>query len=328
MSVDLFLKLFTLFVVVGIGYGAARAGLTGGVVGLRTLSNIGFLVFVPGLLFRTTATVNLAALPWRLLAAFFVPLLLWALGVWAWQRRRMVPGTDDPAAPATRAVTLSFGNSVQVGLPFAAALFGEEGLRLHVALVSLHALLLLSPFTVLAEADRARAAARHTGALAIGETLLTIARQTLVHPVVLPVLLGMAWNLGGLALPQWLDSVLQMLGQGAVPLCLVLIGVALDQYGLGPRWSVPAGMAALKLLVLPALVAVSGVLVFHLDGLPLSVLVMAAALPVGSNALLFAQRYRVLEGEASAVIVLSTAGFALTAPLWLMVLAWWRVAGG
>ena len=31
---------------------------------------------------------------------------------------------------------------------------GEEGLRLHVALVSLHALLLLSPFTVLAEADR------------------------------------------------------------------------------------------------------------------------------------------------------------------------------
>jgi predicted permease len=72
---------------------------------------------------------------------------------------------------------------------------------------------------------------------------------------------------------------------------------------------------------------VCGVGVFHLDGLPLSVLVMAAALPVGSNALLFAQRYRTLEGEASAVIVLSTAGFALTAPLWLSVLAWWRVAG-
>ena len=328
MSVELFLKLWTLFAVVGIGFGAARAGLTGGTVGLRTLSNIAFLVFVPGLLFRTTATVDLAALPWRLLAAFFVPLLLWALGVWAWQRWRGVSGSDDPAAPATRAVTLSFGNTVQVGLPFAAALFGEEGLRLHVALVSLHALLLLSPFTVLAEADRARAAARHTGALAIGETLLTIARQTLIHPVVLPVLLGLAWNLGGLALPPWIDSLLQMLGQGAVPLCLVLIGVSLDQYGLGPRWSVPAGMAVLKLLLLPALVGVSGVLVFHLDGVPLSVLVMAAALPVGSNALLFAQRYRVLEGEASAVIVLSTAGFALTAPLWLAVLAGWRHTGG
>jgi malonate transporter and related proteins len=327
MSVDLFLKLFTLFVVGGIGYGAARAGLTGGAAGLRTLSNIGFMVFLPGLLFRTTATVNLAALPWRLVAAFFGPLLLWALGVWAWQRWHRVPGTDDPAAPAIRAVTLSFGNTVQLGLPFAAALFGEEGLRLHVALVSLHALLLLGPFTVLAEVDRARAAARHTGALAIGQTLLTIARQTLIHPVVLPVLLGLAWNLVGLALPQWLDSVLQMLGQGAVPLCLVLIGVSLDQYGLGPRWSAVAGLAALKLLLLPALVATSGVLVFHLDGVALSVLVMAAALPAGSNTLLFAQRYRVLEGEASAVIVLSTAGFALTAPLWLSALAWWRTVG-
>jgi malonate transporter and related proteins len=91
---------------------------------------------------------------------------------------------------------------------------------------------------------------------------------------------------------------------------------------------VPLGMAVLKLLLLPGLVGACGVWVFHLDGVPLSVLVMAAALPVGSNALLFAQRYQVLEGETSAVIVLSTAGFALTAPLWLAVLAWWRAAGG
>lgn len=328
MSVELFLKLLTLFVVVGIGYGVARAGLTGGTVGLRTLSNIGFMVFVPGLLFRTTATMDLAAMPWRLLVAFFCPLLLWGLACWAWQRWRSRATDADPAWPAVRAVTLSFGNSVQVGLPFSAALFGEAGLRLHVALVSLHALLLLSPFTVLAEIDRARAAARHMGGVSLGETLLTVVRQTVVHPVVLPVLLGLAWNLGGLTLPPWIDGVLQMLGQGAVPLCLVLIGVALDQHGLGPRWSVPARMAVLKLVLLPALVAVSGVLVFRLDGLPLSVLVMAAALPVGSNALLFAQRYQVGEGEASAVIVLSTAGFALTAPLWLWALSRWARVGG
>lgn len=48
--------------------------------------------------------------------------------------------------------------------------------------------------------------------------------------------------------------------------------LSLDQYGLGPRWSVPAGMAVLKLLLLPALVGACGVWVFHLDGVPLSVL--------------------------------------------------------
>ena len=55
--------------------------------------------------------------------------------------------------------------------------------------------------------------------------------------------------------------------------------------------------------------------------LTLAVLVMMAALPVGTNALLFAQRYAVLEAEATAAIVASTFAFVATAGLWLTVLA-------
>ena len=44
--------------------------------------------------------------------------------------------------------------------------------------------------------------------------------------------------------------------------------------------------AALKLLVLPALVLVIGRWVIGLQGLPLAVVVMMAAMPVGSNALI------------------------------------------
>jgi malonate transporter len=51
------------------------------------------------------------------------------------------------------------------------------------------------------------------------------------------------------------------------------------------------------------------------------VIVMAAALPTGSNALIFAQRYRSQEGETTAAIVASTLLFMLTAPLWLAVLS-------
>jgi predicted permease len=43
---------------------------------------------------------------------------------------------------------------------------------------------------------------------------------------------------------------------------------------------------------------------------------------VGSNALMFAQRYRTDEAEATAAIVVSTLGFAATAPLWLAALAY------
>jgi len=76
----------------------------------------------------------------------------------------------------------------------------------------------------------------------------------------------------------------------------------------------------LKLLVLPAVVLAIGHGLTGLSGLALSVVVMAAALPVGSNALIFSQRYETLEAEATAAIVFSTLGFVLTAPLWLAVL--------
>ena len=48
---------------------------------------------------------------------------------------------------------------------------------------------------------------------------------------------------------------------------------------------------------------------------------MMAAMPIGSNALIFSQRYGALEAETTAAIVVSTIAFMVTAPLWLAVLA-------
>jgi malonate transporter and related proteins len=82
------------------------------------------------------------------------------------------------------------------------------------------------------------------------------------------------------------------------------------------------GVAAVKLLVLPALVLAVAHLGFGLRGLPLAVLVMMAALPTGTNALVFAQRYQTQQAQASVAIVVSTLGFMASAGLWLLVLAW------
>lgn len=46
-----------------------------------------------------------------------------------------------------------------------------------------------------------------------------------------------------------------------------------------------------------------------------------AALPAGSNALIFSQRYDSQQVLTTTTIVLSTFGFVLTVPLWLAVLA-------
>ena len=46
--------------------------------------------------------------------------------------RRRPRGAGAVAGPSVRAITASFGNAVQIGIPLAAALYGETGLALHV----------------------------------------------------------------------------------------------------------------------------------------------------------------------------------------------------
>ena len=332
MTLAVLAKLAAIFITIALGWIAARKGwldaavdadgrgdgvMAGAARGqaARVLANAAFVIFVPALLFRTMARIDFAHLPWRTVAAYLMPMVVFVLCVQRWQRARTA--ALGPAAATSRSVTATYGNAVQLGIPLAAALYGEAGLALHVAIVSVHGLVLLTLATVLVELDLAR----HDHGASMAATLRHTVRQTLLHPVVLPVLLGIAWNFGGLGLHPAIDEMLLGLGAAAVPLCLVLIGVSLAAYGFGRAWGGVIEIALLKLLVFPALVLAAAHWGFGLSGVPLGVLVMMAALPSGSNSLIFAQRYGVLEAEATASIVATTAAFVTTAWLWLWLLS-------
>lgn len=327
MTVAVFYKLLAIMAVVALGYLAGRLRWLGKpeVDPARVLSAAAFYIFVPALLFRTTARVDLHALPWRILAAYFLPAVALLLAAYAHQKRQRRDNAAMPvAAPSVRAISVTFGNSVQLGIPMASAVFGEAGLALHLILVSVHALVLLSLDTALVEMDLARDKARSEAAAGLVATLLGTLRNTVVHPVVLPVLAGLGWNLTGFGLPDGVDATLQLLGSAVVPLCLVLIGLSLAYGGTRGHLRGALWVSLVKLLVLPALVLAVAHWGFGLGGLPLAVMVMMAATPVGTNALIFAQRYRSLEVETTTAILLSTLVFMLSAPAWLAVLAWVR----
>ena len=326
-------KLAAIFVTVAIGWAAGRMrwlGAAGTVTDpARVLGHAAFYIFVPALLFRTTARLDRAHMPWVTLAAFFVPVLAMLVVVYGferWRRRGLraesvEAGEREAALPTSRTIAVVFGNTVQIGIPLAAGVFGEAGLGIHITLVSVHALVLLSVLTALVELDLARARARHDGTPRLVKTLASTVRNTVVHPVVLPVVVGLAWNFGGLELPAIVDETLVLLGTAVSPLCLVLIGLSLAYTRVVGAWRAAVGIAVSKLLVQPVLVLAVARLGFGLEGLPLAVVVMMATLPCGSNALIFAQRYAAHEAETTAAIVLSTFAFVATAPLWLAVLA-------
>src|SRR5690606_13402814 len=133
-------KLLAIFAVVALGWAVGRLRWLGRGAHddpARVLGFAAFYLFVPALLFRTTARLDFATLPGRTLAAFFVPALALLLAVYAGQRRVRRARGLPAAAPSVRAISASFGNTVQVGIPMAAALFGEAGLAVHIAIVSL-----------------------------------------------------------------------------------------------------------------------------------------------------------------------------------------------
>jgi predicted permease len=341
--VSLLLKLLGIFAIIGVGWVAGKTRMLGpGAAG--TLGAATFGLFTPALLFRTTATLDLSKLPWEILAAYYGPTMSILLLVYVWQRsRRSRPSlatatatgsatdsaTDSaagpadepsaPARPAVRALSVSFSNSAQLGIPVVTALFGAAGLAYHVTLVSLQALLLLSTGTILAEIDLARAQPLER---APWRTAASTARRAFIHPVVLPVVLGLAYNAVGLGIPGPVDEVLSTLGQAVVPVSLVTIGLTLAQYGLAGTALQAVILSAGKLVVQPTVVFAVAYWGFGLRGLPLTIAVLFGALPIGSNVLLFAQRYEVLEAETTAAIVTSTVAFLATGTAWLVLLSY------
>ena len=322
MTLAIFHKLLAIFLTVGLGYLAAHTRSFGEATPAvaRLLGNLALHVFIAALLFRTAARIDLAQLPWPVLMAYFVPSMAVLLAVALWQRRNAT--RDGPAAPAMRAVAATYGNAVQLGIPLSAALFGEKGLAIHITMVGVHGVMLLTLPTAIAELALARAHAQRHGAAPLWRVLLTTASHTLLHPVVLPIVAGLLWNLTGFGLHPVPDEVLQLLGSAVVPVCLVLIGITLQVHGIAGQWRAVLPVCLVKLVLMPAVVLVVAHWGSGLEGLPLAVVVMMAALPVGSNALIFAQRYGVLEGEATAGIVISTLAFVVTAWGWLAMLAW------
>ena len=154
MSVAVLFKLLAVLVTVALGWLAGRLRWLGEREAdpARVLAAAAFYIFVPALLFRTTARVDLGALPWRMLVAYFLPVVGLMLLVHAQQRRRRRHHPALPvAAPGVRAISVGFGNNVQMGIPMATAIFGEAGLGLHLMLVSVHALVLLAVTTALGE---------------------------------------------------------------------------------------------------------------------------------------------------------------------------------
>jgi malonate transporter and related proteins len=270
-----------------------------GVAGVKDLSNLVFLVLTPALLFRTMSKVQVQQLDFRPVAAYFIAVGLIFAGT------LVVCGFNRRAAVLALANT--FGNTVMIGIPLVSLAWGQAGLVTLFTLYTVHTALLLTSATLVLELAVARedAAAGRGAPRHIALTALAAVRNALLHPVPLPIIAALLFAQTGLVVPELIDRPLELLGNALAPTALVLVGATLAGTAVGAQWRRALGLAAVKNLLHPLLVALCGRLL-GLGGAPLAVMVAVASLPIGANVFLFSQRYRVAEDLITAAVGLST----------------------
>lgn len=295
-------------IVIGLLVGRARWL---GPAATRRLSGFAFFVLTPMLLFRAMSRVHVEQLDLQPALVYSTALALVFGGVVA------MLGVSRRSAVLALAVT--YGNSVMIGIPLVSLAWGEAGLVTLFTLIPTHSLLLLPAATVLVEFAAAREQAVHTPELAgrLWVVGLRAVHKSLVHPVPLPIIVGLVFAQTGLVIPPWLDLPMLWMGKAYGPLALFLVGVSLAGAAVGANLRAALLLTGIKNLLMPLLAGLLG-WAFGMTGLPLAVMIVTAGLPAGANGFLFSQRYGVEVAVTTAGVAVSTALSAFSVSLLLL----------
>ena len=266
---------------------------------LARFSGITFRFFIPCLLFASIyrAEISLLALA-RYWSGYFVPLLILFAVIALFAR------------PLT-ALTTVYANTVMVGIPLVVQTWGDAGLNIAVAVISLNSLTLFFTYALFA-------ALRGRGMTA-GKLVRDLG-NTLKNPIIFSLVIGAALNLLHVPIYGPLVESLALPGRAALPCSLLILGATLAGIPLRVQRRDQLQIALIclcKLLLIPYAVYLFAGNVLHLAPQTTGVLVLLAACPCGVNVLPFAQKSAADRQLVSAAIFLSTVIAVVTLPLWV-----------
>jgi malonate transporter and related proteins len=288
--------LLPVFGLVGLGYAAGRAGLLPRVA-VRALSRVLFDAAIPLMLCvqLAGASLSFAAAGPLLLAYYGGTACAFAAGLGLGRRAfgRPLEGA------AVSALCAAFSNMVLLGLPLATAALGPQAAVPVSLLVALQSPLLLAAALALIQP-------RPGGTGLLRRTAEVVLDVVLRTPIVLGVVVGVAWNVSGLPVPAAAAGAAFEVGRGILPAAALLLGAALSAYGVQGNVREAMLVSLLKTSLHPLLVWALGRFVFGLAPLELAVATLMAAMPTGINAYLLAQRHETGVRLAATCVLLST----------------------
>lgn len=204
-----------------------------------------------------------------------------------------------------------FSNNVQLGIPIAISLLGQEALPSIAVIFSLNGFLMWTLATIAIEISRNKSPS-------IKKTIIKGTWSTLKNPIVVGILAGTLWGFTGLTLPTPVQTAANLLGNSASTVALFAVGIGLAKYKLSTNLGFSLWITLLKLGVQPLIVLVLCQLI-GLGPLETKATCLMACLPVGVNVYIMSQEFNVLQGATANALLITTTLACLTVPLTLAV---------
>ncbi|MEO0749508.1 MAG: AEC family transporter [Pseudomonadota bacterium] len=189
---------------------------------------------------------------------------------------------------------LIFSNTGNLGLPLALFAYGDVGLGYAVVVFGISAVI---QFT-------------------FGIWLVSGGGspwRMIQEPLVPATLLGALFLVMDWETPQFLTNALDLIGQMAIPIMLITLGVAVARLSIG-SFAQPILLAALKVVISAGSATAVG-LWFGLEPVAFGVLVLQVATPVAVTSYMLAEKYGADANAVAGLVVVSTLMSVLTLPV-------------
>lgn len=187
-----------------------------------------------------------------------------------------------------------FGNTGNLGLPLALFAFGEQGLGYAVVIFAIMGVYSFTAGIWLVSG---------------GGSILKVVKEPLVGATILGALF--LWQ--GWETPRFLTNTLELIGQIAIPIMLITLGVALAR--LEPRHLGQAVWLSLAKVGFCAAIAWAVGGWFGLSATAFGVLIVQASTPVAVTSYLLAEKYGADSEAVAGLVVVSTLISVITLPL-------------
>lgn len=305
-----FEKSSPLFLLIFVGFALSR-WFGFGKEASSVLSRFAFAIALPALLFRVIANYDMQKSPAdpKLLIAFFGACLILFFASRLFSRKVL---NLMPVGSAIFGTGTVFCNNGLLGLPLAIAMLGEAVVPSISVIISVNALFLWTLVSVAVEL------AQQKGTLtfrSFGRTMV----QVIKNPLIVGIFAGVLWSVTGLKIPYIIDEPVRLIGNSATALSLIVIGMGLCEYGLGPGFKKGAVLSAIKLCIHPLLVFTIAWLI-DLGPIETLAVVFLGCLPLGVNVYLMCRQFKAIEEIIASAMIISTVMSALTVPFAVTIL--------